>query len=99
MKNISRRDAQRRIFFKNYEQKRLLLKTLADNQEILAEMRFWARLQLTKLPKNSSHSRIKNRCILSGRSRGTYARLRISRISLRKYASLGLITGLRKACW
>jgi len=63
------------------------------------EDRFAARLELAKLPRNSSPSRIHNRCELSGRSKGYYRKLKVSRIALRDLANFGQIPGMTKASW
>ena len=61
--------------------------------------RFQAQLKLAKLPKNSSKTRIRNRCEISGRPHGVYRKLRISRIALRELASEGKIPGMTKSSW
>ena len=63
------------------------------------EERFQARLKLAALPRNSSAVRIRNRCEVTGRPRGYYRKLRMSRIALRDLASGGLIPGLVKSSW
>jgi small subunit ribosomal protein S14 len=63
------------------------------------EERFAARLKLAELPRNSSKTRIRNRCELSGRARGFYRKLKLSRIALRDLASQGLIPGMVKSSW
>ena len=68
-------------------------------QSLPAEERFAARLKLAELPRNSSPTRIRNRCDLSGRPRGYYRKLRMSRIALRDLGSQGLIPGMVKSSW
>jgi small subunit ribosomal protein S14 len=63
------------------------------------EERFAARLKLAQLPRNSSPSRIRNRCELSGRPRAFYRKLKVSRIALRDLASKGQIPGMVKSSW
>ena len=58
-----------------------------------------ARLKLAELPRNSSPVRIRNRCVLSGRPRGFYRKLRMSRIALRDLASNGMVPGMVKSSW
>ena len=63
------------------------------------EERFAARLKLAKLPRNSSRTRIHNRCELSGRSKGYYRKLKVSRIALRDLSNFGQAPGVTKASW
>ena len=63
------------------------------------EERFAAQLKLAKLPRNSARVRIRNRCEITGRPRGVYRKLRISRIALRELASSGKIPGMTKSSW
>ena len=63
------------------------------------EERFGARLKLAELPRNSSPSRFRNRCEVTGRPRAYYRKLKMSRISLRDLGSHGLIPGLVKSSW
>ena len=63
------------------------------------EERFTARLKLAELPRNSSETRIRNRCEVSGRPRGYYRKLKMSRIALRELASRGLVPGMVKSSW
>jgi small subunit ribosomal protein S14 len=63
------------------------------------EERFKARLQLAKLPRNSSPTRLHNRCEVTGRPRAYYRKLRMSRIALRDLASKGEIPGMVKSSW
>jgi small subunit ribosomal protein S14 len=64
-----------------------------------AEDRFAAQLKLAQMPRNSSATRIRNRCELTGRSRGYYRKLRICRNMLRELASQGLVPGMIKSSW
>ena len=84
---------------KQYAAKRAKLKTTANNMSLPPEERFAARLKLAELPRNSSATRIRNRCELTGRSRGNYRKLRMCRIKLRELASHGQIPGMVKSSW
>jgi len=75
------------------------LKATADNMKLPAEERFAARLKLAKLPRNSSRVRIHHRCELSGRSKGYYRKVKMSRIALRSLSNFGQIPGMTKASW
>ena len=79
--------------------KRAELKRVANDETLTLEERFQARLKLAELPRNSSAVRIRNRCEISGRPRGVYRKLRISRIALRDLGSNGMIPGLVKSSW
>jgi small subunit ribosomal protein S14 len=63
------------------------------------EERFEARLKLAELPRNSSATRIRNRCEMTGRPRAYYRKLGISRVALRELGNRGLIPGLVKSSW
>jgi small subunit ribosomal protein S14 len=84
---------------KKYSGKRARLKAIAGNKELPMEDRFQAHLKLAKLPRNSSPTRIRNRCEISGRARGYYRKVRMSRIAMRDLASAGKIPGMVKASW
>ena len=68
-------------------------------QRAMAEERFAARLKLAEMPRNSSATRLKNRCALTGRPRSYYRKFKLSRIALRELASLGQIPGMVKSSW
>lgn len=93
------RDKKRRRLAKKYEARRARLKAIAKDQSFPAEERFAARLKLAEIPRNASPTRIHNRCDLTGRPRGYYRKLRMSRIALRDLASNGLIPGMVKSSW
>jgi small subunit ribosomal protein S14 len=84
---------------KQYAEKRDALKAIANDESRPLEERFEARLKLAELPRNSSKTRIRNRCEITGRPRAYYRKLRMSRISLRELGSAGLIPGLVKSSW
>ena len=79
--------------------KRERLKAIAADRSMPPEERFNARLKLAELPRNGSPVRVRNRCELTGRPRGTYRKFRLSRIALRELASRGEIPGMVKASW
>jgi len=84
---------------KQYAAKRAALKAIASNETLPLEERFEARLKLAELPRNSAAVRIRNRCEVTGRPRGYYRKLKMSRIALRDLGSHGLIPGLVKSSW
>ena len=79
--------------------RRARLKTIARNKNLAQEERFEAQLKLASLPRNSSPTRVRNRCELTGRPRGYFRKLKLSRIALRELASLGQIPGMVKSSW
>ena len=84
---------------KRFSGRRERLKAIADDQSLSMEERFEARLKLAELPRNSSPVRIHNRCEVTGRPRGFYRKMKMSRIALRELGSKGLIPGLVKSSW
>jgi small subunit ribosomal protein S14 len=84
---------------KAYAGRRARLKAAAVNESATAEERFEARLKLAELPRNSAPGRYRNRCEVSGRPRGFYRKLKLSRIALREMGSRGLVPGLVKSSW
>ena len=97
--SMSERDKRRRRLAKKFAFRRARLKEIAADRSLPAEERFAARLKLAELPRNSSPTRIRNRCDLTGRPRGYYRKLRMSRIALRDLGSTGMIPGMVKSSW
>lgn len=79
--------------------KRQKLKDVIMNRELAPDERFMATIKLAQLPRNSSKTRIRNRCELTGRPRGYYRMFKLSRIALRDLASMGQLPGVTKASW
>jgi len=82
-----------------YAEKRSELKDLISDQTQPADVRFAATLALAKLPRNSSKTRVRNRCLVTGRPRAYYRKFKMSRIALRDLASTGMIPGVTKSSW
>ena len=93
------RNLKRQRMVAKYAAKRALLKDIARNKELPVEERFEAQLKLAALPRNSAESRIRNRCKVTGRPRGYYRKMKMSRIALRELGSQGLLPGLVKSSW
>ena len=93
------RNKKREKLVAQYAVRRAALKNKADDMKVSPEERFEARLKLSELPRNSSKVRIHHRCELSGRSKGYYRKLKLSRIALRDLANFGQIPGMTKASW
>lgn len=98
-RSMIERQKKRQALVKKYAAKRAELKEIASNQELPMEERFKARLKLAKLPRNSSPTRLNNRCEVTGRPRAYYRKLRMSRIALRDFASKGQVPGMVKSSW
>jgi small subunit ribosomal protein S14 len=90
---------RRRKMTKKFAAKRARLKAIAYDKQRPLEERFEAQLKLAQLPRNSSATRIRNRCEVTGRARAYYRKLRMSRIAMRDLGSKGLIPGLVKSSW
>jgi len=95
---VERNNKRRRMAAK-YSGRRARLKEIACDRSLPAEDRFAARLKLAELPRNSSPTRIRNRCDVTGRPRAFYRKLKMSRVSLRELASQGMIPGMVKSSW
>ena len=93
------RNLKRIKLAKKFLKKREDLKKIIKNKKLSLEERFAAQLKLAKMPRNSSKTRIRNRCEISGRPHGVYRKLKISRIALRDLASKGKIPGMTKSSW
>ena len=93
------KNKRRRKMVARYADKRAELKSIARDPHLTLEERFQARLKLAELPRNSAAVRVRNRCEITGRPRGFYRKLKVSRIALRELGSAGLIPGLVKSSW
>ena len=90
----------RRIKLSNrYFKKRQKLKKIVMDKKLPLEERFKAQQKLSKLPRNSSKTRVMNRCQITGRPHGVYRKLKVSRIALRELGLQGKIPGLIKSSW
>ncbi len=93
------RNKKRQRLATKYAAKRARLKALARDMTSSPEDRFNVRMKLAALPRNSSPTRVRLRCELTGRPRGNYRKFRISRIALRELAGKGQIPGMVKSSW
>jgi len=98
-KAMIEREKKRQELVDKYAAKRQALKAIARDESKPMEERFKAQLKLAKLPRNSSATRLHNRCQLTGRPRAYYRKLKVSRIMLRELGSQGQIPGLVKSSW
>ena len=98
-KSAIEKNNHRRELVKKFAGRRERLLAVANDENNSMEERFDARLKLAELPRNSSATRIRNRCEVTGRPRAYYRKLGMSRIALRELGSQGLIPGLVKSSW
>lgn len=98
-KSMVEREVKRAKLVKQYANKRASLKAVIEDQSLPMEDRFKATLKLAELPRNSSATRLHNRCQLTGRPHAYYRKLKLSRIMLRELASFGQIPGMVKSSW
>ncbi|QOL82855.1 30S ribosomal protein S14 [Pseudooceanicola spongiae] len=98
-KSMIEREKKRQHLVDQYKTKRAALKVIINDQSKPMEERFRATLKLAQLPRNSSATRLHNRCQLTGRPHAYYRKLKMSRIMLRELGSKGEIPGLVKSSW
>jgi small subunit ribosomal protein S14 len=98
-KSSIEKNNRRRRLAKKFTGRRTRLKEITRDKNLPMEDRFAAALKLAELPRNSSRTRIRNRCEVTGRPRAYYRKLKMSRIALRDLGAKGLIPGLVKSSW
>ncbi len=98
LSSVNKNNRRLKMSNKFYEKRKKLKKIIMD-KKISLEERFKAQMKLSKLPRNSSKTRVRNRCQITGRPHGVYRKLKISRIALRKLGLEGKIPGLIKSSW
>lgn len=98
-KSMIERETKRERMVAQYAARRAALKAVANDKTKPVEERFKATLKLAELPRNSSATRLHNRCQLTGRPHAYYRKLKVSRIMLRELGSNGEIPGLVKSSW
>jgi small subunit ribosomal protein S14 len=98
-KSSVEKNERRRRLAKKFSGRRTRLKEIARDKSLPMEDRFAAALKLAELPRNSSSTRIRNRCEMTGRPRAFYRKLKMSRIALRDLSAKGMIPGMVKSSW
>jgi len=98
LSSINKNNRRLKISNKFYTKRKKLKKIIMD-KKISLEKRFKAQMKLSSFPRNSSRTRVRNRCQITGRPHGVYRKLKISRIALRKLGLEGKIPGMIKASW
>ena len=97
--SLINRDLKRAAMVKKYAKKRADLQAVIADQSVSEEERYQARLKLQQLPRDASPTRIRNRCAITGRPRGTYRKFGLARSKLREMAMRGEVPGIVKASW
>ena len=97
--SVINRELKRRVTVKKYAAKRAGLLAMIANIKLSDEARYAARQKLQALPRDSSPVRLRNRCALTGRPRGTFKKFGLGRTKLREFAMRGEIPGVIKASW
>ncbi len=98
LSSINKNNRRIKLSDKFYK-KREKLKQLIMNKKLSLKERFEAQQKLSKLPRNSAKTRVRNRCQITGRPHGVYKKLKISRIALRQLGLQGKIPGMIKSSW
>mgnify|MGYP001604381927 FL=1 len=96
--SVAKQKKRERMVKNKWEKREELKKVIYDMNKSVEE-RLTAVDALNKMPKNSSKVRLRNRCQLTGRSRGFLRKFKLSRLCFREMANLGLIPGIVKASW
>jgi len=98
-KSLIEREAKREKLVAKFAKKYAELKALADDAKRSDEERYAARLELQRLPRNANPTRLRNRCAITGRARGTFRKFGLGRNKIRELAFKGEIPGMVKASW
>ncbi len=98
-KSSIEKNNRRKRMAAQFRGRREALKAIAHDEKVSLEERFQAQLKLAELPRNSAPSRIRNRCEVTGRPRGFYRKLQMSRLAMRDLGLSGQIPGLVKSSW
>lgn len=99
MKSLLQKDKKRRKLFLKYENKKIIYKYIYNNLSLSKELRKKAFNNLMKMPRNSSITRVRNRCVVTSRARSIYRYFKMSRLVFRQLALEGKLPGVRKASW
>ncbi len=97
MKSLILKDRRRRIISSFYERRAIVLHSIVTNRKLSPQVRLNAFTSRSRLPRDSSFSRSRNRCTFTGRSRAIYRKFGRSRLRFRAFASQGLLGGVKKA--
>ena len=98
-KSAMEKNKRRRRMAEQHAARRAALKQVIMDKSTPIEERFRAQLKLAEMPRNGARVRIRNRCEITGRPRGYYRKLKMSRIALRELGTLGQVPGVVKSSW
>ena len=98
-KSSIQKNLKRKLMVTKYKKRRLALKNKIKNKNLILEERIKLQSKLNELPKDSSRIRVRNRCEITGRSRGFYRKFGLSRIKIRELSMSGALPGVIKASW
>ena len=98
LSSINKNERRKKLVKKNAGRS-ARLKAIANDESKDDTERLIARLKLAEIPRNANPTRVRNRCEVTGRSRGYYRKFRLSRVMLRELANKGLIPGVTKSSW
>lgn len=99
MKNLIEKDKKRRYLYANYEKKYLALKYLVNNLTLPDSTRQQAYHKLKNLPQHGKLTKIRSRCVVTGRGRAVYKKFKLSRLAFRQLALQGNLPGIKKSSW
>jgi len=93
------KNERRKMLVKKYAAKYAKLKAIMNDKSLDDTARLMARLKLAEVPRNANPTRVRNRCVTTGRPRGYYRKFGLCRIELRDLANKGMIPGVTKSSW
>jgi len=97
--SLINRDIKRAKLVEKFAAKRAALTAIINDTSKSDEERYDARLKLQQLPRNASPTRMRNRCVITGRPRGVFSKFGLTRHKLREMAMRGEVPGMTKASW
>ena len=97
--SLINRDIKRAKLVEKFSAKRAALVAIINDQSKSDEERYQARLKLQQLPRNANPTRMRNRCVVTGRPRGVFSKFGLTRHKLREMAMRGEVPGMTKASW
>ncbi len=93
------KNERRKLLVKQYAGKYAALRAKAEDHSLDETERLIARLKMAELPRNSNPTRVRNRCMVTGRPRAVYRKFKLARIMIRELGNMGMIPGLTKSSW
>ena len=93
------KNLKRKLLVNKFRDKKFSLKKKVKNKELSLDERIKLYSKINELPRNASKVRVRNRCIITGRSRGVYRKFGLSRIKIRELSMAGMLPGVVKSSW